>query len=628
MPGLVGFITPRLLDHHASMLAGMLQSMEHEPFYRSGSYMDSTVGVGIGWICHPGGYDDCLPVWNEARDICLVFSGEHFPASSEAAGMRAAGHRCETDDATALVHLYETSGADFVRGLNGAFCGIVIDLRIRQVVVFNDRYGLGRLYLYDGGGTYYFSSEAKAIFRAVPTARRLDWQGFGELLVCGCTLQHRSLFSGVVLLPPASCWTFSTPKRIERRHYFTLDAWENQTRLGVEEYYLSLKEVFTRILPRYFRGPQAVALSLTGGLDSRMIIAGIGRPAGDLPCYTFGGTYRECADVKLARRIAALNHQPHSVIPVDSHFFPRFIALAERCVYITDGNMDVTGSVGLYANRWARQIAPVRMTGNYGSEILRANIAFKAGVAPVTGFAPELAPYLKRAQETFASERANQSRLSFILGKQVPWHHYARLAEEQSQLTIRAPYLDNELVPLAYRAPAESLTNKELAYRYTTDMRPALAHLPTDRGALSCPRFVPRRLFETALELLPHVEYRFDYGMPNWLAKLTRTATGLDRLFLGHQKYYHFRTWYRHELASQVKDVLLDPRTLSRALLNRREIERIVESHTKGTANHTLAIHKLLTFELIQRQLLDPQSEPSHATHLSLRQHISASRPA
>ncbi len=45
-------------------------------------------------------------------------------------------------------------------------------------------------------------------------------------------------------------------------------------------------------------------MSLTGGLDTRMIMAWHKAAPGSLPCYTFGGKYRECRDVIVARQVA------------------------------------------------------------------------------------------------------------------------------------------------------------------------------------------------------------------------------------------------------------------------------------------------------------------------------------
>jgi len=79
----------------------------------------------------------------------------------------------------------------------------------------------------------------------------------------------------------------------------------------------------------------------------------------------------------------------------------------------------------------------------------------------------------------------------------------------------------------------------------------------------------------------------------------------LERLFLGRQKFCHFRTWYRHQLAGYVKEVLLDPRSRSRPYLNGSVLEPLVNAHVTGLCNYTVEIHKLLSMELLHRTLLD-----------------------
>jgi asparagine synthase (glutamine-hydrolysing) len=102
-------------------------------------------------------------------------------------------------------------------------------------------------------------------------------------------------------------------------------------------------------------------------------------------------------------------------------------------------------------------------------------------------------------------------------------------------------------------------------------------------------------------------EYAYDYGMPHWMAGVDRAFSPLrlERLFLGRHKFYHFRLWYRDALSPYVRDVLLDPRALSRPYLQRHAVEAVVRSHIGGYRNYTTSIHKLLTLELIHRQFID-----------------------
>src|SRR5207247_8460911 len=151
-----------------------------------------------------------------------------------------------------------------------------------------------------------------------------------EFSACGCVLQNRTLFPGVRLLPPASRWTFSQGQLERKEIYFQKETWESQPRLSEAEYYEKFKATFTRIMPKYFRGRASVGVSLTGGLDGRMIMACAGHAPGTLPCYTFGGTYRDCTDVTFARQVAQQCGQPHRVIPVDERFLDQFPDMAEK----------------------------------------------------------------------------------------------------------------------------------------------------------------------------------------------------------------------------------------------------------------------------------------------------------
>ena len=196
---------------------------------------------------------------------------------------------------------------------------------------------------------------------------------------------------------------------------------------------------------------------------------------------------------------------------------------------------------------------------------------------------------------------------SFTLFREVPWLENNRMVCEQSQVTLRSPYLDNDLVALMYRAPMGARDSKELSLRLIADGNKTLAAIPTDRGYGGNFKFPLSTLLHLYHEFFFKAEYAYNYGMPQWLARLDYTLKYMhfEKLFLGRHKFYHFRLWYRDELADYVKAILLDNRTLNRPYLNRKSIEYIVESHTKGYRNYTTEITKLLTIELIQRLLIE-----------------------
>jgi asparagine synthase (glutamine-hydrolysing) len=588
----------------SGFLQQMLQRMRREPsdIVVTCDNIPSFVQCGVV----VSGPDATELVWNEAKNISSLISKSTFTSSADRQWIRSRGHRVSDADNTGLVHLYEELGIRALEKLNGCFSGILVDLGGHEAVLFNDRYGLNRIYIHEQNGRLFFSSEAKSLLAVVPELRELDPRGLAEWFSCGCVLGHRTLFRGISLLPPAAAWIFSAEGTLKKESYFNSSAWENQPALSPTEFSERLKETFPRVVNRYTNGSEPVGMSLTGGLDGRMIMSWARAGNGALPCYTFNSSYRDCADVRIARKVAAVCNQPHQTISVGDEFLAQFPRLAEQTVHLTDGAMDVSGAAELYVNRLARKIAPVRLTGNYGSEILRRHVAFKPRLLAEEIFSPDFVPQLSVAAHTY-SEAAQGNPLSFIAFKQVPWHHYARFAIEQSQISVRSPFLDNDLVALAFQAPSEATTSLVPSLRLIAEGNPLLGRIPTDRGISYPANGITNRLHRSVEGFLTKAEYAYDYGMPNWLARIDKGLAPFrfERLFLGRQKFCHFRTWYRHQLAGYVKEILLDQRARARTYLNGSALESLVNAHVSGLSNYTVEIHKLLSIELLHRSLLD-----------------------
>ena len=605
MPGLVGLITEMRNEEAQAVVACMVKAMMHEKNYVAGIWSDASLGLYVGWVARRGSFADEMPLRNERGDLVLVFSGEEFPEPEIGLRLRERGHAVGDEGSSYLVHLAEED-SDFPKGLNGRFHGVLGDRTKRMVTLFNDRYGLQRIYYHEGAEAFYFAAEAKAILAVRPELRSIDSDGLAEFVCCGCTLENRSVFNGIRVLPPASSWTFRQAAIEQKGVFFDPKEWENQPQLELEPYYRELRDVFSNNLPRYFGGTEKVGVSLTGGLDSRMLMSWFKAPPGTLPCYSFGGMFRDSQDVIVARRVARACGQDHQMIGVGDEFLEQFPYYSERATYLTDGCVEVKHSPDLYVNERAAQIAPVRMTGNYGGEVLRRVRAFSP-VDSVPGlFHPEFCQHIERAKETYRG-LLHGHPLSFAVFQQAPWHHYSLLSLEQSQLSLRSPFLDNEFVRTVYRAPQSALLSDELSLRLIADGNPELRRIRTDRGVGgSLPNWAAA-LQHRYLDFTFKAEYAYDYGMPQMVARVDHALAWLhaERLFLGRHKFYHFRLWYRDALAGYVREMLLDSRTLSRPYLRRDILESVVKGHLKGDRNYTTAIHKILTLEHLHRLFVD-----------------------
>src|SRR5215831_6176730 len=311
MPGIAGFIGIGP-EAHRSAVQQMVKCMMHEPFHACDTYFNERLGLALGWVRDKENELSLqgAPIWNARKDIGLVLSGETFHDQSDGDTI-SPSNSAEFTELHGLLDRYENAGTDAVATLNGWFRGVLLDLREEKTILFNDRYGLGRIYYHEAKDGFYFSSEAKSLLRVLPELGELDLPSLAEFFSFGCILRNRTFFQGVFLLPSASGWVFSRNQSTEKKNYFKKESWENQSRLTSEEFYHQFRQTFAQILPRYIGNGRRIGMSLTGGLDGRMIMAWANCQPNSLPCYTFGGHYRDCADVKVARAVAEICRQPH-----------------------------------------------------------------------------------------------------------------------------------------------------------------------------------------------------------------------------------------------------------------------------------------------------------------------------
>jgi hypothetical protein len=168
--------------------------------------------------------------------------------------------------------------------------------------------------------------------------------------------------------------------------------------------------------------------------------------------------------------------------------------------------------------------------------------------------------------------------------------------------------MDNDLVKLVYQAPVGFRSSEKFLHRVINDFKPSLKKIITNRGAMS-----DYNGMLSKISILYHwyflwkVEYRLNTGMPHYIARINKLLSPLkiENIFLGYHSMNFYRKWYRNELSSYIKEILLDQKTMNRSYLNKNFISKIVYEHMNGTHNHINEIDKALTVELTHRFLLE-----------------------
>lgn len=583
----------------------MVEAMRHEKHYAGGLCAFPEHGVCVGWMGHGGAFADCMPLVSQEQGVVLIFQGETFLNEVTRSRLHRTSTRVDETSARYLLDLYAEFGDEFLGRLNGWFCGVIIDLRRRKVTLFNDRFGMGRIYFHEGKDEFVFGSEGKSLLRVRPSLRSIDPKKLAEYLRYNCVLGDQSLYTGVAVLPHASAWEFAGEPTPSKARYFSFSDWERQPALTEAEFFSRFAEVISEVVPAYAGSASKVAFSLTAGLDTRAIMAALKERNRDIPCYTFGGPWRELYDIKTARRLTGVHGQPYSTIAVDQRFLQRFGEFATRAVHLSDGTHDAFGAHDIYFNQLAREVAPVRLTGKFGSEVVRVRNLVPSMHYPPGFLRSELAA-LVDALPPFSLLNPEMHSLTRVVTQEIPWHEYGRVAAEQSQLVLRSPYMDNELVQLMYRGPAGARGKGDLQEQYVKVTSPELARIPTNLGRFAAGGQRVRRIHYGLLWALFKIEYIYLYATPHWLTRVDRRFEGLrpERLFAGRQKWEGYRIWIKTHFQEFIRDSLASSGGRYDEFFERQTVERMLAQHFKGTHNHLNEINRALTVELICSTLL------------------------
>lgn len=574
----------------------MLEVMAYESFYHGGHYDDARLGIYCAWVGQPVSIVGEQPLVSETGKTVLLMCGE-YSYDADSGDVSGSGRN--------IASLYEEYGEQFFRRLNGTFSGLLIDRARGCAYLFNDRYRLQRIYWYEEKESFYFASEAKALLRVLPQLRRFDRQGVAEFLRFGCTRGSRTLFADVSILPAASLWCFDSARN-KKQEYFSVSSWEGQAAVTPGDFIEEFEMTFKAILPRYYQPGADVGISLTAGLDGRVIMACLPSEGACSVCYTFAGKEGGLLDARIAARVAAACGIEHNVLQLEPDFLAEFADHADQTVYLTDGCLGPIGAHEVYFNRKARALAPIRLTGVFGGEILRG-ISF----SQPNGLDREVlgAEYSALVDEIDGSHfsPATHPVTSAILSE-IPERRFGVVAAGRSQTVFRTPYLDNKLVALAYQMPSQLRASTGPQVSIVKRNNDKLNAIPTDMGLLG----EEWPLFSWMRRIHGRITFKLDYfyteGFPGPLRQPLESVVqrlGARGQLIGRHKFLRYRHWFRTDLADYVCDRLMGASKRQPQIWNPACLRRIGEEiHAAQTKrNWTHEINLILTLEAVERQL-------------------------
>jgi asparagine synthetase B (glutamine-hydrolysing) len=407
-------------------------------------------------------------------------------------------------------------------GVKGAFTLVLVDKSSGSADLLNSRTGISPFYYALAGGRLLFSTSLSALASRLPRRPDLDAAAVAELDLFNYPIGGRTWYEGVRALLPGEAVAFRDGALTSRRWWSPASLYD-QTLLDREDALEEGAELFHRVTNDLASDHRRVRVSFTSGFDSRTIVAVLDKSPADVLAYAFG--IRGSLNVEIPDTICAELGIAFEPLYLEDDYEAAFDRYALRAVVLSDGLATVERANYPYAFERLAGFSPVVLTGLFGSELLRTfqNVGHLVSPAYVAlaedrdaavdallrrsagrsyfarpfveAAAPEVAGDVAAFRGSFPGLSPQQRFYAFLLQEGLRNYFGAEVHMERPWGQNRYPFLDDEFVEFAFRAPFTGVHGRHLSpgvgerfrsqYFYAhviRKYRPELLSYPTDHG--------------------------------------------------------------------------------------------------------------------------------------------------
>ena len=484
------------------------------------------------------------------------------------------------------------------------------------MLLVNDRYGLRPHYYAINNGKLLFAPEVKAILQDNDFEKELNHETVADFFAFGEILGNKTFFKRIEVLPPASILTYERGEISIKQYWrFNYEPDYNKTE---DEFVDELVKTFKKAVAIRMKDNYRYGVSLSGGLDSRAVVAAIEKnKRKEVLTFTFGPL--DCDEVKIAKKVSNKAGTKHKILEITPEMI---IDNAENEVYLSDGLDYIGVSYILPIHRLIKSNIDAVFTGfaldtSLSSMYLTKEISntksdkelFNILYEKMTVFSDKelsklfvdeyyskiraypLSSFKKAFDEVKDDHPGNKSNLFGFLNHARRWtlmgHVLMRFAVEDLN-----PALDNEFINITRTIPPELRLNHRIYRKFLKKLSPELARIIYDKTMIRAD--APLILWEAGA-----MYHRIENKLKRLIWKVSKGKIFIPR----KRSYVEFNGWLRtnENWKRFFKDLLLDKNAMSKTYFNQEYIKTLIQEHEEGKTNNSQKILYLASFELFLR---------------------------
>jgi asparagine synthase (glutamine-hydrolysing) len=598
-------------------LQAMCDAIVHRGPDDAGYYVQDRVALGMRRLSIIDLATGHQPVHNEDGSVWVVFNGEIYNFKTLRTSLERQGHRFYTGtDTEVIVHLYEQYGERCVEQMRGMFAFAIWDERRKTLLLARDRLGIKPLFYTVAGGRLAFGSELKTLLQLPEIERRLNWGSVNHLFSTMCTPGSESIIEGVHKLKPGHVLTASDKDGIRVHEYW--DVVFDPDYGKPEQYFVErLRDLLEQSVRLRLIADVPLGAFLSGGVDSSAVVATMARiGSGRVKTFSIGFADQEYNELDYARQVAQKFDTDHHELVLE----PNVLDIIDDLAWYLDEPFGDSSAIPTYmVSKLAGEHVTVVLSGDGGDELFAGYDRYLVERRERSlGRIP--APLRQTAGLIGRLMREGMKGRNFLrhLALDGPDRYFDAnmLFRESDKASLFEPDVYREIWNRntfgSYRTVLDGGKMNWLSALQYVDIK---NYLPNDI-LTKVDRMSMAHSIEARVPLLDHKFVEFAATIPPEL-KLKGVTTkyifkkAMEGILPKEILYRPKRgfaiplgRWFRGQLGSFMRDLLLSRRSVERGIFRKAYLERLIDLNDRGRPMD-LQLWTLITFELWCRRFID-----------------------
>ncbi len=274
MCGFAGIFSKDGLDNnYNNIVKNMTFELSHRGPDEKNFFKDSFISLGFNRLSIIDIKNGSQPKVSSNKKFIICFNGEIYNYKKLQKELRNKNVILKTDsDTEAFLEMFSIYGVNCLDKIRGMFAAVIYDVSEKKIFLLRDRFGMKPLFYSIFNDKIIFSSEISPIINSKILEKKINYASINSYLSFRYHYGEDSFFSNVHNLEPGTFLEFNNNSKISK--YWEIPKFDKNKFLNLKEnnFLGKLEDIFNECINDHLVSDVPIGGLLSGGLDSSLLM--------------------------------------------------------------------------------------------------------------------------------------------------------------------------------------------------------------------------------------------------------------------------------------------------------------------------------------------------------------------